>query len=68
MSANYPTRLCTLLAVLLTLGACGDGENTGPAPEGRTIVLGFDGMDPNIVSGWMDDGLLPNFSKLAAQG
>lgn len=66
--ANYTTRFCTLLAVVLTLAACGGDKPSGPPPEGRTIVLGFDGMDPNIVSGWMEDGMLPNFSKLAAEG
>lgn len=68
MTAHFTARLCALLATFLLLGACGDDGPSGPPPEGRTIVLGFDGMDPNIVSGWMADGMLPNFSKLAAQG
>ena len=36
--------------------------------EGRTVVLGFDGMDPNLVQRWMDAGRLPNFKRLANQG
>lgn len=35
---------------------------------GRTIVLGFDGMDPKLASAWMSAGKLPNFSRLAKQG
>lgn len=36
--------------------------------DGRTIVLGFDGMDPQLAERWMKEGLLPNFSRLAASG
>ncbi|MEM1089094.1 MAG: alkaline phosphatase family protein [Pseudomonadota bacterium] len=36
--------------------------------ERRDIILGFDGMDPVIVSRLMDEGLLPNFSKLRDSG
>lgn len=35
---------------------------------GRTVVLGFDGMDPAIAQRWMDAGRLPNFKRLAEQG
>jgi predicted AlkP superfamily phosphohydrolase/phosphomutase len=34
----------------------------------RIIVLGFDGMDPQLTERWMKAGLLPNFSRLAASG
>ena len=48
------------------------GQELWPAQEarssGRTIVLGFDGMDPKLVSTWMAAGKLPNFSRLAEQG
>jgi len=47
-------------------------DNNPPAvPEavdGRTLVLGFDGMDPELTERWMKAGLLPNFSRLAASG
>ena len=39
-----------------------------PAGVGRTIVLGFDGMDPELTEQWMADGTLPNFARLAEQG
>lgn len=38
------------------------------ARSGRTIVLGFDGMDPRLVERWMAAGKLPNLRNLAGQG
>jgi predicted AlkP superfamily phosphohydrolase/phosphomutase len=40
----------------------------GAAAQGRTIVLGFDGMDPELTEQWMADGTLPNFAQLAEDG
>lgn len=40
----------------------------GALAAGRTIVLGFDGMEPKLVRQWMADGTLPNFARLAEQG
>ncbi len=34
----------------------------------RTIVLGFDGMDPQLAQRWMQEGLMPNFTRLAESG
>jgi len=34
----------------------------------KVLVIGFDGLDPILVSQWMDAGLLPNFLKLKNQG
>ncbi|HEV3141962.1 MAG TPA: alkaline phosphatase family protein, partial [Vicinamibacterales bacterium] len=31
----------------------------------KLVVLGFDGMDPRLVTRWMDEGKLPNMKKLA---
>ena len=36
--------------------------------EGRTIVLGFDGLDPELTERWMAEGQLPHFAKLRDQG
>lgn len=49
----------------LALAACG-GEP--PPAESRLIILGFDGMDPELARRWMDEGLLPHFSRLADEG
>jgi len=35
---------------------------------GRAVVIGLDGIDPRMTRKWMDEGLLPNFSKLAGSG
>ena len=34
----------------------------------KLVILGFDGMDPDLAREWMKEGKLPNLSKLAAQG
>ena len=54
-----------ILASSLLLLACGESPRT---VSSRLIILGFDGMDPNLAQQWMDDGSLPNFTKLAASG
>jgi predicted AlkP superfamily phosphohydrolase/phosphomutase len=38
------------------------------APPGRTIVLGFDGMDPELTEQWMAAGVLPHFTRLSREG
>lgn len=54
----------TLLALFAVL-ACG---MTAAYGEGRTIVLGFDGMDPGLTEAWMADGTLAHFAELAQRG
>lgn len=34
----------------------------------RLLVLGFDGMDPELVRKWMAEGKLPNLKRIADQG
>jgi predicted AlkP superfamily phosphohydrolase/phosphomutase len=51
-------------AVALSAFAC----SGSPAAGARVIVLGFDGLDPTLVSDLMARGKLPNFARLAAQG
>ncbi len=40
----------------------------GPSEIKRAIVLGLDGLDPVITKGFMEEGKLPNFRRLADQG
>ncbi len=56
-----------LLAVSLVCvaAACGGGPAAAP---GKLVVLGFDGMDPALVSRWMDEGKLPHLRALAERG
>jgi len=57
--------LCGLCLCAALLGGCGGEE---PPAKSRLIVLGFDGMDPDLARRWMNAGDLPHFSKLAEQG
>src|SRR5687767_13294314 len=34
----------------------------------KVIIIGFDGMDPDLVRQFMGQGMMPNFKKLADQG
>ncbi len=34
----------------------------------RLVILGFDGMDPELARKWMAEGRLPNFRRLAEEG
>lgn len=36
--------------------------------NGRLVILGFDGLSPEIVKSMMEEGRLPNFSKLKKEG
>ena len=55
------------LAVALAAPYASTGAGADEAP-GRTIVVGFDGMDPSLTEAWMAAGFLPNFAKLKRQG
>lgn len=37
-------------------------------PARRVVIVGLDGQDPELTEQWMNEGLLPNFSKLREQG
>ena len=60
--------LVALTAVVVSAApACGAGR---PAEKFRQklVILGFDGMDPRLVSKWAGEGKLPNLKKLADRG
>ncbi len=52
------------LAVLLVLPLGCQSKPSG----GKVIVLGFDGMDPDIVDRLMSEGKMPNFGKVRQDG
>jgi len=35
---------------------------------GKVVILGIDGLDPRLLERYMSEGVMPNFSKLAAEG
>ncbi|HVO80532.1 MAG TPA: alkaline phosphatase family protein, partial [Terriglobales bacterium] len=40
----------------------------GKAQFKRAVILGFDGMDPELAQRFMDEGMLPNLARLRQQG
>ncbi|RPI23777.1 MAG: hypothetical protein EHM61_18875 [Acidobacteria bacterium] len=61
ISLAFPTTVLMFLA----LGSLERGEQP---PKKKVVILGIDGMDPQILKGFADQGVLPNFSKLMAKG
>ncbi len=47
--------------------ACSKRQSRNPNWQ-KMIVLGFDGMDPDLVQRWVDDGKLPNIKRLMNDG
>ncbi len=40
----------------------------GPLASKKLIILGIDGMDPDLLTKFMAEGKMPNFARLAAEG
>src|SRR5207237_5175186 len=60
--------LTTSVAMAL-LVACSGGPRRGPSQYAqKLVILGFDGMDPQLVERWMHEGKLPHLSALAKKG
>src|SRR5512145_454809 len=60
----------TLFAALAAMAsplACGTGSRSGEFQQ-KLVVLGFDGLDPDLVREWVDEGKLPNIARLVKQG
>lgn len=58
--------LLAAAALIASQVAC--GARASAAPGRRVIVLGFDGLDYGLTRKLMDEGRMPNFSRLAAEG
>ncbi len=58
------------LALVLALAVAASCGGNAPAHTGKPkmVILGFDGMDPDLVRDFMAQGLLPNMKKLSDQG
>jgi len=52
-----------VVAVAWSLMSCGGGS-----PDGKVIVLGIDGLDPQAIDLLMSEGKLPNFARLRQDG
>ncbi|WP_428267422.1 alkaline phosphatase family protein [Haliangium sp.] len=66
--------IAAIAASLLLLGGCGGGDDgaeiraSWPATDKRLVVLGVDGMDPELLDQYMREGRMPNLKKLAETG
>ena len=56
------------LAGALVLPACRSSEAGENHSETKVLVLGMDGLDPQLLKQLMDEDRLPHFSKLVATG
>jgi predicted AlkP superfamily phosphohydrolase/phosphomutase len=70
---NKNTKFSGLLLAVLLLGVgmvsswhC--AKSTADVHHKKVVVLGFDGMDPNILTKLMDEGRMPNLNKLRVTG
>lgn len=67
-----PLALLPLLVLVLGLTACGDDTRgtqpgAGPSPR-RVIVLGIDGLDPDVTRDLIAEGKLPHLKRLIDDG
>ncbi|MEM7583975.1 MAG: alkaline phosphatase family protein [Acidobacteriota bacterium] len=53
-----------LMLLGLTALACGGSTDDG----GRVLILGIDGLEPQVVDLLMSEGKMPNFAKMRQQG
>ena len=56
------------LILISALIAVGGFSQPASAQGRRVVVLGFDGMDFDLASRYIDEGLLPNLAQLRDQG
>lgn len=70
-----PLRKRLLSVCLLVLCAAGlnllvscERARGGPVASKKLIILGIDGMDPDLLNKFMAEGKMPNFARLAAEG
>ncbi len=61
-------RIVLSAVLLLLLAGCSWKPFSGGASRKKVIVMGIDGMDPEILSRMMDEGKLPHFTELQKQG
>jgi predicted AlkP superfamily phosphohydrolase/phosphomutase len=60
-------RSALVVAAALAILSCGS-KNTQWQGDHRLIILGIDGMDPQLLRRFMNEGKMPYFAKLAAEG
>jgi predicted AlkP superfamily phosphohydrolase/phosphomutase len=67
MFQRFLALLASAAFVLAGHSACSSRPAAGKFPQ-KLLILGFDGMDPDLVTKWMDEGKLPNIQRVAREG
>jgi predicted AlkP superfamily phosphohydrolase/phosphomutase len=57
----------TTLLVAAVVSSCSRGGARNPVWQ-KLVILGFDGMDPDLVERWVGEGKLPNIKRLMNDG
>ncbi len=57
-----------LLGAILGVSLVRTHTVQSPAQRKKLIILGIDGMDPQLLQQFVDEGKMPNFAALAARG
>src|SRR5688572_30176292 len=60
-------RVLISVVALAAAIACGSGDAPSRYSQ-KLVILGFDGMDPDLLKQWIDAGRLPTFKRLADRG
>lgn len=64
--------LLAIFAIMIAIGAslpgCSCVETGSESGGKKMMVIAFDGLDPILITKWMNQGYLPNFLKLKNQG
>lgn len=62
--------MVAIVALATVVGGCGGRQEASRAPSHgpRLVILGFDGVDPRLLSRWMEEGKLPRLAALAVRG
>jgi predicted AlkP superfamily phosphohydrolase/phosphomutase len=64
--ARWASAVVTAAALAAAAGACGSTPRDPDRP--RLVILGFDGLDPDLVRQYMDAGQMPAFSRVMSGG
>ena len=67
MPMRFLTASLLAAAASVLLVACRDSAPASRYTQ-KLVIIGFDGMDPDLVQRYLDEGKLPTFKKLVEQG
>src|SRR5260221_10675509 len=68
---SKPLKSLALVVVRLagfSIACSGTSRRGASRYSQKLVILGFDGMDPHLLTRWMDEGKLPNIGKPAKGG